>query len=84
MSAHDVIFQTNSLFEHFTLLSSTHERNGNIIEIGTVVPGTTISSLELMSPSKPIEFSETIGLTFTEMNEQVTRSVSISVSGGPQ
>jgi predicted PurR-regulated permease PerM len=84
MSAHDVIVQTNSLFEDFTLISSTHERAGNIIKLGTVAPGTIVSSLELLSPSRPIEFSETIGLTFTEMTEQVTKSISISVSGGPQ
>lgn len=82
MSAHDVIVQTNSLFEHFGLISSTHERNGNIIEIGTVAPGTTVCSMELLSPSKPVEFSDTIGLTFTEMSEKITQNISISVSGG--
>ena len=84
ITANDAIIQTNSLFEHFSLISSTHERIGNTIEIGTVNPGTTVSSMELMAPSKPRDFSDTIGLTFTEMTEQITQNISISVSGGPQ
>ena len=84
ISAQDVIIQTNSLFEHFNLIYSTHERNGNSIIIGTVDTGTTVCSLELLSPSRPIEFSDTIGLTFTEMTEQITQNISISVTGGPQ
>lgn len=82
MSAHDVIIQTNSLFEDFGLISSTHERNGNTIIISTVVPGTTVCSLELLSPSRPTEFGDTIGLTFTEMTEQITQNISILVTGG--
>ena len=84
ISANDVIVQTNSLFEHFSLVSSPHERTGNTIEIGTVNPGTTVSSIELVAPSKPRDFSDTIGLTFTEMTEQITQNISISVTGGPQ
>ena len=84
ITANDAIIQTNSLFEHFSLISSTHERTGNTIEIGTVSPGTTVSSMELGAPSKPRDFSDTIGLTFIEMTEQITQNISISVSGGPQ
>ena len=84
ITANDVIVQTNSLFEHFSLVSSTHERTGNTIEIGIVSPGTTVSSMELVAPSKPRDFSDTIGLTFTEMTEQITQNISISVTGGPQ
>jgi len=84
ITANDVIVQTNSLFEHFSLVSSTHERIGNTIEIGTVSPGTTVSSMELVAPSKPRDFSDRIGLTFTEMTEQITQNISISISGGPQ
>jgi len=40
--------------------------------------------MELVAPSKPRDFSDTIGLTFTEMTEQITQNISISVSGGPQ
>jgi len=82
-TANDVIVQTNSLFEHFTLVSCTHERIGNTIEIGNISPGTTVSSMELVTPSRPIDFSEIIGLTFTEITEQITRNISISVTGGP-
>ena len=84
MTANDVIIQTNSLFEHFSLVSSTHERIGNVIEIGSVSPGTTVSSIDLVSPSKPRDVSDVIGLTFTEMTKQVTQNISISVKGGPQ
>ena len=83
VSVNDVIVQTNSLFEHFSLVSSSHERIGNTIYIGTVSPGTVISSIELLTPNKPTDFSEVIALTFTEMTEQVTQNISISVSGGP-
>ena len=84
MTANDVIVQTNSLFEYFSLLSSTHERIGNTIKIGNVSPGTTVSSLELVTPSRPTDFSDTIGLVYTEMTEQITQNISISVTGGPQ
>ena len=84
MTANDVIVQTNSLFEHFSLLTSTHERIGNTIKIGNVSPGTTVCSLELVTPSRPTDFSDTIGLTYTEMTEQITQNISISVTGGPQ
>jgi len=84
ITANDVIVQTNSLFEHFSLVSSTYERTGNTIEIGTVSPGTTVCSMELVAPSKPRDFSDTIGLTFTEMTEQITQNISISILGGPQ
>ena len=83
VSANDVIIQTNSLFEQFSLVSSTHERVGNTLNVGTVSPGTIVSSIELLAPSKPTDVSDVIGLTFTEMTEQVTQNISISVSGGP-
>ncbi len=82
VTANDAIIQTNSLFEHFTLVSSTHERSGNTIKIGILNPGTAVSSIELITPSRPTDFSDTIGLTFTEMTEQITQTISISVSGG--
>lgn len=81
--AHDVLIQTNSLFEQFSVVSSTHDLVGNIIEIGDVSPGTIVSSLELLCEDKPGTKSDTITFTFTEATEPITKNVSISVRGGP-
>lgn len=82
-TAHDVAIQTNVLFEHFSIVSSTHEIIGNILLIGDVQPGTTVSSLELISPSRPTNVQDTVSLTFKEMEQPITEDLSISVSGGP-
>ena len=82
-TAHDVVIQTNVLFEHFSIVSSTHDIIGNIVKIGDVQPGTTVSSLELTSPDRPRDVQDTITLTFKEMDQPITEGISISVSGGP-
>jgi len=81
--AHDVVIQTNVPFEYFNLVSSTHKVTGNVIEIGDISPGTTVSSLNLVASSKPREIRDTITLIFKEMTEQITQDISISVTGGP-
>ena len=81
--AHDVVIQTNVLFEYFNVVSSTHKVTGNVIEIGDISPGTTVSSLNLVASSKPGEIRDTITLIFKEMTEQITQDISISVTGGP-
>ena len=81
--AHDVVIQTTVLFEYFNLVSSTHKVTGNVIEIGDISPGTTVSSLNLVASSKPREIRDTITLIFKEMTEQITQDISISVTGGP-
>ena len=81
-SAHDAIIQTNVLFQEFEVVSSTHEIIGNVIEIGDVQSGTTISSLELRAPSKPRQIDDTITLTYQEVNETISQQISISVTGG--
>jgi len=83
-TAHDVVVQTNVLFEQFNAVSTTYERTGNAIEIGDVPSGTIIVSLELTAPSKPQQMDDTITLTFKEMNEPITQEISISVTGGQQ
>ena len=83
-TAHDVVVQTNVLFEQFNAVSTTYERTGNAIEIGDVPSGTIIVSLELTAPSKPQQMGDTITLTFKEMNEPITQEISISVTGGQQ
>jgi len=83
-TAHDVIIQTNVLFQDLEVVSSTHEIIGNVIEIGDVQSGTTISSLELRAPSKPKQIDDTITLTYQEVNETISQQISISVTGGQQ
>lgn len=80
--AHDAVIQTNALFEYFSIASSTHTVTGNAIELGNISPGTTISSLNLVSSNRPVEMRETIILIFNEMTEQITKDISISISGG--
>ena len=82
-TAHDVIIQTNVLFQDLEIVSSTHQITGNVIEIGEVSE-TTINSLQLRAPSKPTQIDDTITLTFKEMNEPITQQISISVTGGQQ
>ena len=82
-TAHGVVIQTNVLFEYFSIVSSTHEVLGNVIKIGDVPPGTTVSSLELTSPERPGTVRDTITLTFQEMTQQISQEISISVTGGP-
>ena len=83
-TAHDVIIQTNVLFQDLEVISSTHEIIGNVIEIGDVQSGTTISSLELRAPSKPRQIDDTITLSYQEVNEIISQQISISVTGGQQ
>ncbi|MFW6117166.1 MAG: hypothetical protein ACOC6G_01100 [Thermoproteota archaeon] len=82
-TAHDVNIQADELLPHFTLISSTHNTTGNVIEIGDTPPGTTISSLKLKAPTKPGPIQGTISLTYTEMNKAINREISISVTGKP-
>lgn len=82
-TAHDVVIQTNVLFQDLEIVSSTHQITGNVIEIGEVSE-TTINSLQLRAPSKPTQIDDTITLTFKEMNEPITQQISISVTGGQQ
>lgn len=82
-TAHDVVIQTNLLFQDLEIVSSTHQITGNVIEIGEVSE-TTINSLQLRAPSKPKQIDDTITLTFKEMNEPITQQISISVTGGQQ
>jgi hypothetical protein len=82
-TAHDVVIQTNLLFQDLEIVSSTHQITGNVIEIGDVSE-TTINSLQLRAPSKPKQIDDTITLTFKEINEPITQQISISVTGGQQ
>lgn len=81
--AHDVTIQANVLFQYFEATSSTHEIIGNVINIGDVPPGTTISSLTLTTLGKVGEIRDTITLTFKEMGQPITQDIVITITGGP-
>lgn len=81
--AHGVAIQANVLFQYFKVVSSTHEIIGNVIKIGDVPPGTTISSLTLTTVGKAGEIRDTITLTFKEMTQPITEDIAITVTGGP-
>lgn len=53
-----------------------------MVKIGDVLPGTTIVSLELLTPSRPTEVNDRIALVFQEMTDPITQDISISVRGG--
>jgi hypothetical protein len=80
-TAHDVVIQANVLFEQFSIDSSTHEVEGNVVRIGDVQPGTSVSSLELTSPDRPSNIQDLITLSFKEMDQPVTEELLISVRG---
>ncbi len=82
-TAHGAVIQTETLFEYFTIVSSTHKVVGNVIEVGDIPPGTTIVSLELKAPNKSSDVEDTVTLTFQEMDQPVTENISISVRGKP-
>jgi hypothetical protein len=82
-AAHDVIIQASSIFENLNVTSSSYEVTGNLIDVGDVVSGTTIVSLKLIAQNRPGTIDDNISLTFTEMDEPITESVSISIRGGP-
>ena len=82
-TAHDVVIQTNEILQEFSLVSSTHQIVGNAIEIGNVLE-TTICSLELNTPNKPVQLDDNVTLTFKEMTEPLTQKISITVSGRQQ
>jgi hypothetical protein len=82
-TAHAATIQADSFFSEFAMLSSTHEVVGNVIKIGDVPSGTTVVSLELLTPSKPGTISDTVNLLFQEMTSPVTQTITVSVEGEP-
>jgi len=76
-TAHGVVIQTTVLFEYFSIISSTHEVIGNVLKIGDVQSGATISSLKLTSPNRPREIRDIVTLSFIEMSEPITQEISI-------
>jgi hypothetical protein len=82
-TAHEATIEADSLFANFAVVSSTREVVGNVVNIGDVPPGTTIISLQLSSPSKPVTVTDTLSLLYQEMPTLVTQQITITVRGGP-
>jgi hypothetical protein len=80
-TAHGVYIETEGLFADFAVQSSTYEIDGNVINIGDVPSGTTIVSIDLVSPDKAGAFTYTISLNFQEMTAPVTKGMTILVRG---
>jgi hypothetical protein len=80
-TAHGAVIQTNVLFQSLIVQSTTHPVVGNLISVGEVPPGTTIVSLQLLTPDKPTEINDTISLIYQEMADPVTRQITISIKG---
>jgi hypothetical protein len=80
-TAHGAYITTEGLFADFAVQSSAYEINGNVINIGDVPSGTTIVSIDLVSPDKAGAFTYTIALNFQEMTAPVTKGITILVRG---
>lgn len=81
-TAHGVTIHADAFFADFKIQASTHEVVGNIVNVGDVPPGTTIVSLELLTPKKAGIVTDTVLLLFQEMTTPITQEITISVRGG--
>jgi len=81
-TAHGATIEANVLLTEFTVVSSTREISGNVVNIGDVPPGTTIISLQLLSPNRPGTIIDAISLSFQEMTAPVTQEIAITIRGG--
>jgi hypothetical protein len=82
ITAHGATIEANIILTEFTVVSSTREVIGNVVNIGDVPPGTTILSLQLLSPNRPGTITDTFSLSFQEMTAPVTQEITITIRGG--
>ena len=80
-TVHDAIIQTNSVFQSFSVVSSTHPVIGNVINVGNITPGTTTITLELLAPNRPTEVNDNVTLIYQEMADPATSEITIRVRG---
>ena len=80
-TAHSAVLETNSLFQIFQLELSTKPIIGNVINVGDVPQGTTIVTLQLLSPKQSRNFNDTITLIYQEATSKITQSINISIRG---
>ena len=77
----NAVIQTNSLFQSFTVISSTDTINANIITVGDLPPGTTAITVQLRAPNRPGTFTDTATLIYQGIQNQLTQQITITVRG---
>jgi hypothetical protein len=77
----NAVIQTNSLFQSFTVISSTDTINANIIDVGDLPSGTTTVTLQLKAPNHPGTFTDTATLIYQGIQNQITQQITITVRG---
>ena len=80
-TANSVYIETSGLFSDFALQSSTHQATGSVLNIGEVASGVTIVNVELTAPDRAGTYEYVTVLNFQEMENPLTRSLTISVRG---
>lgn len=80
-AANGAYIETGGLLSDFSLISSTHEVVGSVINIGEVTSGITIVSIEVRAPNRARTFANIITLNFQEMTNPITKTITISVRG---
>jgi hypothetical protein len=80
-TATDVYFETEGLLSDFSLVFSTHEVVGSVINIGEVNSGITIVSIEVRAPSRARTLTNIVTLNYQEMTIPLTETLTISVRG---
>lgn len=80
-TAKGVYVETGGLFSDFTLQSSTHQVTGSVISIGEVTSGVIVVNVELTAPNRAGTYTYAVTLNFQEMENPLTRSLTISVRG---
>jgi hypothetical protein len=78
-TAHGAYITTDGLFADFPVQSSTYEIDGNVINVRDAPSGTTVVSVDLLSPDRAGTFTYTIALNFQEMTAPVTKTLTILV-----
>ncbi len=80
-TANGVYIETSGLFTDFTLQSTTHTTTGSVISIGEAPSGVTVVNVELAAPNRAGTYTYTVTLSFQEMENPLTRSLTIMVRG---
>ncbi len=80
-TANGVYIETSGLFTDFTLQSTTHPTTGSVISIGEAPSGVTIVNVELTAPNRAGTYIYTVTLSFQEMENPLTRNLTIMVRG---
>ena len=77
----NAVIQTNTLFQSFTVISSTDTVNANIINVGDLPPGTSTVTLQLRAPNRPGTFTDTATLIYQSIQNELTQQIVITVRG---